>query len=119
MVNRSPHEHDSDRTEPFPAGELLLLVGLNLLPAAGVLFWGWRSFDLIFLYWMENLVIGAFTLLRMVVRPYRHVIDWVFPVFLAPFFAMPSASYFLPTMKPTTFCKNTSGMPRWQQSSMK
>ncbi len=37
----------------------------------------------------------------------------------APSFAMPSASYFLPTMKPVMFCRNTSGMPRWLHSSMK
>ena len=28
-------------------------------------------------------------------------------------------SYFLPTMKPVMFCRNTSGMLRWLQSSMK
>ena len=28
-------------------------------------------------------------------------------------------SYFRPTMKPVMFCRNTSGMPRWAQSSMK
>ena len=38
---------------------------------------------------------------------------------LAPSLAMPPASYFLPTMKPVMFCRKTSGMPRWPQSSMK
>ena len=65
---------------------LLLLVALNLVPLVGVLYWGWQSFELIFLYWMENVVIGAFTLARMVVRPYQHPVDWAFPVLLAPFF---------------------------------
>src|SRR3972149_2456727 len=37
----------------------------------------------------------------------------------APSLAMPPASYFLPTMKPVMFCRNTSGMPRWLHSSMK
>ena len=37
----------------------------------------------------------------------------------APSLAMPPASYFLPTMKPVMFCRNSSGMPRWQASSMK
>ena len=37
----------------------------------------------------------------------------------APSLAMPPASYFLPTMKPVMFCRNTSGTPRWAQSSMK
>ena len=37
----------------------------------------------------------------------------------APCFAIPSFSYFRPTMKPVMFCRNTSGMRRWQHSSMK
>ncbi len=31
---------------------------------------------------------------------------------LAPSLAIPPASYFLPTMKPEMFCKNSNGMPR-------
>ncbi len=67
---------------------LLLLIGLNLVPLMGVLAWGWKSFDLIFLYWMENLIIGAFTVVRMLVRPYRHALDLAFPLFLVPFFCV-------------------------------
>jgi hypothetical protein len=64
------------------------LIALNALPIYGVFNWGWQSFDLIFLYWLENLIIGLFTLLRMLVRPYRHGIDLVMPLFLAPFFTL-------------------------------
>ena len=38
---------------------------------------------------------------------------------LAPCRAMPPASAALPTMKPVMFCRNSSGMRRWQASSMK
>ena len=38
---------------------------------------------------------------------------------LAPSLAMPPASAALPTMKPVMFCRNSSGMRRWQASSMK
>jgi hypothetical protein len=38
---------------------------------------------------------------------------------LAPLRAMPSFSYLRPTMKPVIFCRNTSGILRWQHSSMK
>jgi hypothetical protein len=64
------------------------LIALNALPIYGVFNWGWQSFDLIFLYWLENLIIGLFTLLRMLVRPYRHGVDLVMPLFLAPFFTL-------------------------------
>ncbi|MGD8418268.1 MAG: DUF6498-containing protein [Pseudomonadales bacterium] len=65
---------------------LALLVGLNMVPVVGVFYWGWQSFELIFLYWMENVVIGAFTVGRMVIRPYGHPIDFALPLFFAPFF---------------------------------
>ena len=38
---------------------------------------------------------------------------------LAPSLAMPPASYLPPTMKPEMFCRKTSGIFRWQASSMK
>jgi len=37
----------------------------------------------------------------------------------APLRAMPSFSYLRPTMKPVMFCRKTSGILRWQHSSMK
>ena len=64
----------------------LLIVAFNLVPLAGVWAFDWHSFDLIFLYWMENVVIGGFVLLRMIVRPYHHAIEIVAPLFFAPFF---------------------------------
>lgn len=54
----------SDR---LPAASLAALVAANLLPLAGVAFWGWQVGDVVFLYWAENLVIGAFNVLRMAV----------------------------------------------------
>ena len=59
---------------------------LNAVPVYGVLYWDWHSFDLIFLYWLENLVIGLFTLVRFLVRPYHHPLEIIYPAFLAPFF---------------------------------
>ena len=61
-------------TAPAPASALLpeddhkslwMLVAINLIPLAGVAFWGWRLHEIVFLYWIENLVIGAVNMLRM------------------------------------------------------
>ncbi|MGD8927201.1 MAG: DUF6498-containing protein, partial [Thioalkalispiraceae bacterium] len=67
---------------------LTILVLLNALPVYGVFEWGWKSFDLIFLYWLENIIIGVFMILRMVVRPYSHVVEFTLPVFMVPFFTL-------------------------------
>ena len=64
------------------------LILLNAIPIYGVFQWGWKSFDLIFLYWLENLIIGAIMILRMVIRPYSHAVELAFPVFLVPFFTI-------------------------------
>jgi len=63
-----------------------VVIALNLVPLVGVFMFGWQSFELIFLYWLENVVIGAFVLLRMVVRPYGHVVEVLPLLFFAPFF---------------------------------
>jgi hypothetical protein len=67
---------------------ITLLVLLNAIPIYGVFQWGWKSFDLIFLYWLENIIIGAIMILRMVVRPYSHAVELSLPVFMVPFFTL-------------------------------
>lgn len=44
---------------------LTALVAANLVPLFGVAFLGWRLYDVMLIYWLENGVIGAFTALRM------------------------------------------------------
>lgn len=67
---------------------IAVLIVLNAIPIYGVLHWGWKSFDLIFLYWLENVVIGVMMILRMLVRPYSHPVELAMPLFLVPFFAV-------------------------------
>ena len=43
----------------------LVLIGVNLIPLAGVLFAGWDVFGIVLLYWMETAVIGAVNVLRI------------------------------------------------------
>jgi hypothetical protein len=47
---------------------LLALVLVNLLPLLGVLFFHWDVAALVVLYWSENLVLGFYTLLKMLVK---------------------------------------------------
>ena len=47
---------------------LALLVLVNLLPIGGVLLLSWDVAALVILYWSENLVLGFYTLLRMLIK---------------------------------------------------
>ncbi len=50
---------------PGSRGPALFLIAVNLIPLAGVLFWGWSLFQVVALYWMENVIVGAVNLLKM------------------------------------------------------
>ena len=58
----------------------IALIVANLVPLAGVLLFDWRVFDILMLYWAENVVIGVVNVLRMGVC--RGGMKW----FLIPFF---------------------------------
>jgi hypothetical protein len=42
------------------------LIAANVLPLLGVLFWGWDTFEIVALYWVENVIIGAINVLKMI-----------------------------------------------------
>jgi hypothetical protein len=43
----------------------LVLIIANLLPLFGVIFAHWNAFDLVWLFWFENVIIGFFNILKM------------------------------------------------------
>lgn len=60
----------------------IVLILANLVPLAGVLLLDWQVFDILVLYWVENVVIGVLNVARMAVTRERD--RW----FLMPFFAV-------------------------------
>ncbi|TWT75948.1 hypothetical protein Pla123a_27330 [Posidoniimonas polymericola] len=42
------------------------LLAANLLPLLGVVFFGWSTFEVVILYWFENVVIGVINVLKMI-----------------------------------------------------
>jgi hypothetical protein len=44
----------------------LALIAANTLPLFGVLYLGWDTFSIVALYWIENLIIGAINVLKMI-----------------------------------------------------
>jgi hypothetical protein len=63
-----------------------VLVAANLVPLAGVLFLDWSVFALMALFWMENVVIGVFFILRMICAHPDDLDGWGWKLFLVPFF---------------------------------
>lgn len=43
-----------------------VLIGANLIPLAGVLAWDWSIFEVVVVYWLENVIIGAMNILKMI-----------------------------------------------------
>src|SRR5687767_2742455 len=43
----------------------LALIAANVVPLLGVLFWNWDAFQVVAVYWMENVVIGLINLLKI------------------------------------------------------
>jgi hypothetical protein len=65
-----------------------VLVAANLVPLAGVLFWGWDVFALLLLFWMENVVVGLFFALRMLFVDLEESALWLAKLFMVPFFCV-------------------------------
>ena len=58
---------------------LAALAASNLLPLLGVMAWGWDVGALVVLYWSENLIIGAYTLVKMLVHsPLKGLLNGAF-----------------------------------------
>lgn len=85
---RLSNNHGEDSLKISKPIFIVLLIALNAIPIYGVFQWGWKSFDLMFLYWLENLIIGMFMVFRIIARRYNHPVELVMPLFMAPFFTL-------------------------------
>jgi hypothetical protein len=81
VVARFPKEVEKEK--PVSAW---VLVAANLLPLIGVLFWGWDVFPLLALFWMENVAIGLFFILRMICADPQDPALWAGKLLMVPFF---------------------------------
>ena len=67
---------------------VFILITANLLPVYGVLFLGWKVFPIIILFWMENVIIGFFNVLKILFASPNEPVKWLGKVFLIPFFCV-------------------------------
>ena len=69
-----------------PSGRALVLA--NLVPIFGVLFFDWQVFPLVFLFWLENVIIGGFNVLKMIFSRSKEPIKLFQKIFMIPFFCV-------------------------------
>ena len=65
---------------------LASLVAANLIPLVGVFFFDWEVGPILLLYWSENLVVGGYNVLKVMVRPAEHPIVYWGRLFSSAFF---------------------------------
>lgn len=62
------------------------LIGANIIPIAGVIFLDWKVLDIMLIFWMENVVIGVITVLKMLTILMQE--KTLETTFLIPFFTI-------------------------------
>ena len=67
---------------------LIVLVAANLIPFWGVIFWEWDAFNVVLLYWSENIVVGFYNILKMAFVKVSHPAEHLGKLFMIPFFTI-------------------------------
>lgn len=67
------------------APSALLLIAANLLPIYGVLAWNWSVFPVLLLFWLEAIIVGAMSVLKMLFAYPASFIMWIVKLFCFPF----------------------------------
>lgn len=85
-MTQAPEHHPGGPSSSPPLVSLIALIAANSVPLFGVVFLGWQIFPLIFLYWVENLIIGGLNIVRMLAAQPQSRGLWTAKIFLVPFF---------------------------------
>ena len=65
-----------------------VLVLANLVPVFGVLFLSWEVFPLLLLFWLENVIVGVFNVLKMLLAGAGGFVGLAAKLFIIPFFCV-------------------------------
>lgn len=72
----------------FKKFSVIVLILTNLLPIYGVLFWEWRVFPILLLFWMENIIIGVSNVFKMLFSTADNTKRWQAKASMIPFFCV-------------------------------
>lgn len=82
-----PRPEPAGQTNRVPPSAYVLLA-TNLIPLVGIALHNWTVFQVLLLYWCENVVIGGFNVLRMLTAQPKSEVTWAGKLFLIPFFCV-------------------------------
>jgi hypothetical protein len=82
-----PRPEPAGQTNRVPPSAYVLLA-TNLIPLIGIALHNWTVFQVLLLYWCENVVIGGFNVLRMLTAQPKSEATWAMKLFLIPFFCV-------------------------------
>lgn len=66
---------------------VLVMILANTVPLIGVFVWQWEIFPLLLLFWFENVLIGVFNALKMLLASPDQPLTWGAKLFMIPFFS--------------------------------
>lgn len=72
----------------FKKISVIVLILVNLVPIFGIIVMGWQVFPILFLFWIENLIIGAYNVLKMILALPDNKLQWAAKAFMIPFFCV-------------------------------
>jgi hypothetical protein len=78
----------SNKQLPRPSLSITALTVANLVPLLGVILLGWDAAAIVLLYWIENLIVGFFNILRLVLARVESVSKQFQKFFMIPFFCV-------------------------------
>ena len=66
----------------------IFLLASNAVPLYGVLFLHWQIFPLVLIYWLENVVVGGYNVLRLAVADPSSTWRWIGKLIVIPIFVV-------------------------------
>lgn len=84
------HPYETSESKKSGVFSTVFLIAANLVPLFGAIYLDWNVFEIVMLYWAENVVIGFFNLLKInTVRiTGRDAVGWVGKIFFSVFFTI-------------------------------
>ena len=79
---------DSNKPPQKASLSITALMIANLVPLIGVVFLGWDAAAIVLLYWIENLIVGFFNILRMLLVKVESRSKQLQKLFMIPFFCV-------------------------------